>query len=66
MSKLKMIAGAVLALTLLAGCGQAESGQGQQVPAQQRTVQVGRDGKFSLGLPLRENDVYLIKLTAVK
>jgi xylan 1,4-beta-xylosidase len=35
-------------------------------PAQQRTVQVGRDGKFSLGLPLRENDVYLIKLTAVK
>lgn len=38
MSKLKMIAGGMLALTLLAGCGQAESGQ--QSPAQQRTVTV--------------------------
>ncbi|MEB3369278.1 molybdate ABC transporter substrate-binding protein [Saccharopolyspora mangrovi] len=37
MSKLKMIAGGVLALTLLAGCGQAQSGQ---APAQQRTVTV--------------------------
>ncbi|MEV4645370.1 molybdate ABC transporter substrate-binding protein [Saccharopolyspora sp. NPDC049357] len=38
MSKLKMIAGGMLALTLLAGCGQAESGR--QAPAQQRTVTV--------------------------
>ncbi|TDC99142.1 molybdate ABC transporter substrate-binding protein [Saccharopolyspora terrae] len=38
MSKLKMIAGGMLALTLLAGCGQAQSGQ--QSPAQQRTVTV--------------------------
>ncbi|MEV4733445.1 molybdate ABC transporter substrate-binding protein [Saccharopolyspora sp. NPDC049426] len=38
MSKLKMIAGGMLALTLLAGCGQA--GSGQQTPAQQRTVTV--------------------------
>lgn len=35
-------------------------------PSEQRTVQVGRDGKFSLGLPMRENDVYLVTLTGVK
>lgn len=40
MSKLKMIAGGVLALTLLAGCGQARSGQDAQAPTQQKTVTV--------------------------
>jgi xylan 1,4-beta-xylosidase len=41
-------------------------GQATGKPYEQRTVQVGRDGKFSLGLPLRENDVYLLKLSSVK
>lgn len=34
--------------------------------SEQRTVRVGGDGKFSLNLPLRENDVYLLKLTRVR
>ena len=31
-------------------------------PAQSKTVRVGADGKFSIQLPLRENDVYLLNL----
>ncbi len=31
-------------------------------PSGRRTVRVGGDGRFSLTLPLRENDVYLLKL----
>ncbi|WP_406692930.1 molybdate ABC transporter substrate-binding protein [Saccharopolyspora sp. ID03-671] len=43
MSKLKMIAGGMLALTLLAGCGQAQPGQEVQpgqAPAERKTVTV--------------------------
>lgn len=32
-------------------------------PSEQRKVQVGADGRVKLDLPLRENDVYLLKLT---
>jgi len=32
-------------------------------PIEQRDVKVGPDGRFSLQLPLRENDVYLVELT---
>lgn len=35
-------------------------------PSRQTTVQVGSDGKFSTALPLRENDVYLLQLSAAK
>lgn len=35
-------------------------------PSQQKTVQVGSDGKFSTALPMRENDVYLLQLSASK
>ncbi len=35
-------------------------------PAEQRKVSVGDDGRVSLALPLRENDVYLLKLSAAK
>lgn len=35
-------------------------------PSQQRRVSVGSDGRFSTSLPLRENDVYLLKLSAAK
>ena len=35
-------------------------------PSERRTVRVGADGRASLSLPLRENDVYLLKLTAGK
>ncbi|MET0264184.1 MAG: glycoside hydrolase [Duganella sp.] len=31
-------------------------------PSQQKTVRVGADGRFSIKLPLRENDVYLLNL----
>lgn len=31
-------------------------------PAQEKTVRVARDGQFTLDLPLRENDVYLVEL----
>ena len=34
-------------------------------PAEQRKVQVAKDGSFSANLPLRENDVYLLKLSKV-
>ncbi|USX14994.1 glycoside hydrolase [Oxalobacteraceae bacterium OTU3CAMAD1] len=34
--------------------------------SERRTVRVGADGRASLSLPLRENDVYLLKLTAGK
>ncbi|OON63039.1 glycoside hydrolase [Massilia sp. KIM] len=32
-------------------------------PQEQRKERVGADGRFSLALPLRENDVYLLRLT---
>ncbi|WP_229473717.1 GH39 family glycosyl hydrolase [Pseudoduganella lurida] len=32
-------------------------------PAERRQVRVGSDGRFSLALPLRENDVYLVEMT---
>nr|WP_315212483.1 glycoside hydrolase [uncultured Duganella sp.] len=35
-------------------------------PAERKTVTVGADGKLSMKLPLRENDVYLLNLRAVK
>jgi len=35
-------------------------------PLQQRKVQVGADGRFSMNLPLRDNDVYLLKLNVLK
>ena len=35
-------------------------------PSERRTVRVGADGRASVSLPLRENDVYLLKLTASK
>lgn len=35
-------------------------------PARQRRVVVGSDGRFSTSLPMRENDVYLVKLSAAK
>jgi xylan 1,4-beta-xylosidase len=35
-------------------------------PSQQRRVVVGSDGRFSTSLPMRENDVYLVKLDAAK
>ena len=35
-------------------------------PLEQRKVRVGADGRFSMNLPLRDNDVYLLKLTASK
>ena len=31
-------------------------------PSEQKSVRVGADGKFSIKLPLRENDVYLLNL----
>lgn len=33
-------------------------------PSERRTVRVGADGRASVALPLRENDVYLLKLSA--
>jgi len=35
-------------------------------PLKQQPVTVGRDGVFSTALPLRENDVYLLQLNAVR
>ncbi|MDM5181665.1 hypothetical protein PO883_31285 [Massilia sp. DJPM01] len=35
-------------------------------PDEQRTVRVGADGRFSMQLPLRENDVVLLELSADK
>ena len=35
-------------------------------PTEQKQVQVGTDGKLSMKLPLRENDVYLLNLRAAK
>ncbi|SFV16556.1 GH39 family glycosyl hydrolase [Pseudoduganella namucuonensis] len=35
-------------------------------PQEQRKVSVGADGRLSMKLPLRENDVYLLKLNASK
>jgi xylan 1,4-beta-xylosidase len=35
-------------------------------PSEQRTIQVGKDGSFSLALPIRENDVVLLKLSSAK
>jgi xylan 1,4-beta-xylosidase len=35
-------------------------------PAEQRTVRIGANGRFALDLPLRENDVYLLKLSKAK
>ena len=35
-------------------------------PSEQRQVRVGADGRFALELPMRENDVYLLKLTRLK
>ncbi|MBQ5945958.1 glycoside hydrolase [Massilia sp. ST3] len=35
-------------------------------PSQQRQVRVGSDGSFSTELPMRENDVYLLKLSKAK
>ena len=32
-------------------------------PQQQKNIRVGKDGRYSLSLPLRENDVYLLELT---
>ncbi|QGZ38676.1 xylan 1,4-beta-xylosidase [Pseudoduganella flava] len=32
-------------------------------PSTLRTVRIGRDGTYTLPLPLRENDVYLVRLT---
>ncbi|QBE65339.1 GH39 family glycosyl hydrolase [Pseudoduganella lutea] len=33
-------------------------------PSERRTVQVGGDGKVTVALPLRENDVYLLRLSS--
>lgn len=35
-------------------------------PSQEKTIRVGKNGQFALNLPLRENDVYLISLSANK
>lgn len=35
-------------------------------PNQEKTINVGGDGQFKLDLPLRENDVYLLELSAAK
>jgi xylan 1,4-beta-xylosidase len=35
-------------------------------PEQEKAIQVGSDGKYTLTLPLRENDVYLVELVASK
>lgn len=35
-------------------------------PSQQRQVRIGSDGVFSTELPMRENDVYLLKLSKAK
>lgn len=35
-------------------------------PLEQRRVRVGADGRFSVSLPLRDNDVYLLKLNVTK
>ena len=35
-------------------------------PSERRTIRVGTDGRASVTLPMRENDVYLLKLTATK
>jgi xylan 1,4-beta-xylosidase len=32
-------------------------------PLRQQEVRVGRDGGFSVRLPMRENDVYLVELS---
>ncbi|RYY03788.1 MAG: glycoside hydrolase [Gammaproteobacteria bacterium] len=33
-------------------------------PSQEKTISVNSDGKFNVNLPLRENDVYLLELSA--
>ncbi|HEX8606418.1 MAG TPA: glycoside hydrolase, partial [Pseudoduganella sp.] len=38
--------------------------QATGAPSEQRTVRVGADGETSVTLPLRENDVYLLKLSS--
>jgi xylan 1,4-beta-xylosidase len=35
-------------------------------PSEQRTIRVGKDGQATLDLPLRENDVYMLKLSNAK
>lgn len=35
-------------------------------PSEQRQVRIGSDGRFSIALPMRENDVYLLKLGAAR
>jgi len=35
-------------------------------PLKQASVTIGRDGVFATALPLRENDVYLLQLNAVR
>lgn len=35
-------------------------------PSQEKSIRVGRDGDYSLNLPLRENDVYFIELLRAK
>ncbi len=35
-------------------------------PAEEKRVRIAKDGKYTLTLPLRENDVYLIELNATK
>lgn len=35
-------------------------------PVEEKTIKVGEDGRFATTLPLRENDVYLLELTATK
>lgn len=35
-------------------------------PSEEKTIRVGRDGDYSLSLPLRQNDVYLVELLRAK
>jgi xylan 1,4-beta-xylosidase len=35
-------------------------------PAQEKTIRIAKDGNYSLSLPLRENDVYLVELVSAK
>jgi xylan 1,4-beta-xylosidase len=35
-------------------------------PAERRTVHIGSDGQFSIKLPLRQNDVYLLQLSTIR